>query len=170
MRPLFLVLAKLTGLLHLYWTLGGIVQMFVLFGTMGSIGPGKSASALIPSLGFAAYVALALGLTWILLAKTDWLADKLGIPADAPMERPTHAVLLRVGIQLIGAFAIVQALPALARALVSLQQTGGLTSRFVHWHSGVAPLVQLALGLFLAFRANTIAARLDRSSVPPVQF
>lgn len=166
MRPLFLVLAKLTGLLHLYWTLGGIVQMFVLFGTMGSIGSGKSASSLIPSLGFAAYVALALGLTWILLAKTDWLADKLGIPADAPMERPSHAVLLRVGIQLIGAFAVVQALPALARALVSLHQT----SRFVPWHSGVAPLVQLALGLFLAFRANTIAVRLDRSSVPPVQF
>ena len=167
MRPLFLVLAKLTGLLHLYWTLSGLAQMSVMFG-LGSIRTEASVSTLVPILGFVLYFVFALVLAWILLFKTEWLADVLRLPTDeSTTVKPPATVLLHVGIQLIGVYAVAQAVPGLLRTLTMLHRTFDLTAQNYPWHLLAAPLAQLVVGVLLAFKADAIVSFLHQRTNGP---
>jgi hypothetical protein len=163
MRPLFLVLAKLTGLLHLFWTLGNLVQMTFYIRVLISPGPDPEATDLLPLISYVLYLLLALVLAWILLMKTEALADKLGIRQNAPEpDLPAPRALLGVGTRLIGLFFTLKALPAIIRMLPEIQQALALGLRLHTQGSILAPLLQLALGLLLAFKADAVVALLNR--------
>ena len=166
MKPLFLVLAKLTGLLHLYWTVALGLQMAMMFSAIGGLGsPGTGAIA-IAGLAVALYSILAIWIAWILLVRTDWLAGKLGIQDSADMAFPAPAALLLVGVQLIGIYAAVQAVPALVRALLAIRQIAAHATPLQVANNLLSPLILLILGLALAFRASRVVTLISRPDNP----
>lgn len=166
MKPLFLVLAKLTGLLHLYWTLSLLLQMAMMFSTVGQIGSMEIGAQTIFALGFLLYSALAIWIAWILLARTDWLAGKLGIQDSVAIEIPAPATLLLVGVQLIGIYVTVNAIPGLVRALIYLRTIAAHFRLFDVLSNLVSPLILLLLGLTLALRAPRVVALISRQENP----
>ena len=166
MKKLFLVFAKLLGLIQLYTALMGVTQMAILM-TMISRDASPSLAGILSNIsGLAIYLVVSLAIAWGLLAKTEWLAGKVGLSDEAPVEGLERVPALVVGIALIGIFVTVRSLPPLVRALFEFQQT---------WNSSqplalrqLAPVaLQLALGLVLALKPGAIAALVARSPAPP---
>jgi hypothetical protein len=162
MKPLFLVLAKLTGLLHLYWTLTGLTQVGVMFSTMGRLESTSLGGMLIPVVGLAIYLLLALGIAWMLLVRTDWLAGKLGIQDPTAIASPSPQSFFLVGVRLIGVYVSVFALPALVRALVTTQQIWAHLDRPHVASTLISPILSLLLGLLLTFKGGWVVARISR--------
>ena len=154
MRRLFLVLAKLVGLLQLYWAFVNFMQIgFAVTMMLRSVPVGQAVSGLI---GIVLYFCLSLGMAWMLLARTDWIADKLKILDEGESGILKDDVILRTGAQLIGLYVTVHAIPGFARAI--------LDSRiFLSWHVGIhfwtkiiPAAIQLALGLFFTFKSRKV--------------
>lgn len=162
MKPLFLVLAKLTGLLHLYWTVALLLQMAMMFSTLGKLGSPETGGTLGTVIATALYCVLAIWIGWTLLVRTDWLADKLGIRDSVAIQIPAPATLLLVGVQLIGVYVAVDSIPDLVRALIYHRTIAAHLRLFDVISNLLAPLILLLLGLFLAFRASRVVALVSR--------
>ena len=166
MKPLFLVLAKLTGLLHLYWTVALLLQMAMMFSTIGAMGSMETGAKVVALFAALLYSVLAGWIAWILLVRTDWLAGKLGIHDAVAIEFPAPATLLLVGVQLIGIYVAVDAIPDLVRALIYHRTTVAHLRLFDVISNLLSPLILLLLGLFLAFRAPRVVALISRPENP----
>ena len=167
MKKLFLVFAKLLGLVQLYMTLVGLTQMAVMLAILPR-GDSSPAFGLWANLaGMGSYLAVSLAIAWVLLAKTEWLAGKIGVDGEAPAEGLERIPALLVGIALIGVFVTVRSLPPLVRALLEIQQTQVWTrAPQVAWRQLAPVALQLALGLFLALKPGAVAAFVGRSPAP----
>jgi hypothetical protein len=170
MRQLFLVLAKLIGLIQLYWSLATLVQIGVSIEMLTA--ESKPEIYLLIKwglVGFGAYFLLTLGLAWILLIKTDWLADKLGISDDIGPSIVSEAILLSAGIRLIGLYVAVTAAPALIKVFIETKGMAhglGISSTDLKgvaqcisvsaWANIIRNALELCLGAFLAFKADTV--------------
>ncbi len=168
MKPLFLVLAKLTGLLHLYWTVALLLQMAMMFSTVGEMGSLETGAKVGAVFAALLYSVLAIWIAWILLVRTDWLAGKLGIPDSVAIEIPAPATFLLVGVQLIGLYVAVDSIPDLVRALIYHRTIAAHLRLFDVISNLLAPLILLLLGLFLAFRASRVVALISRQENPAV--
>jgi hypothetical protein len=167
MKKLFLVFAKLLGLLQLYTTLMGLTQMAVMMAMVSRGEPRPMVGFLSGVIGMGSFLAVSLLIAWVLLAKTEWLAGKIGIGDEAPVEGLERVPALIVGIALIGVFVTVRALPPLVYALLDYSQTWGSPLRQTVWRQFAPPALQLALGLFLALRPGAVAALVARPPAPP---
>lgn len=180
MRRLFLVLAKLFGLLQIYWAL----IYFVHLGTMMSMFvQGASFSVLQTVLniaGITIYMTLSAGMAWLLIAKTDWLADKLKIGSETEQSADLREdVILRCGVKLIGLFIAVYAIPAVVKVLLRSGIFGifdyGITDpafsmRAWSFLDEVSPpALQLALGLFLALKSTKVVEMMTKQSKPVIE-
>lgn len=166
MKKLFLVFAKLLGLVQLYMTLLGVTQMAIMMAVL-SRNDSASVSEVLPSLaGLMIYLAVALVIAWVLLAKTEWLARKVGLGDEAPVEGLERVPALIVGVALIGVFVTVRSLSPLARALLEFRQIWDSSPQLALRQ--LAPVaLQLALGLLLALKPGFVAAFVGRSPAPP---
>jgi hypothetical protein len=122
-------------------------------------------------------LALTFGVAWLLLFRSEWLADKLSVP-DQETQTPLSAdAILGVGTRLLGIFFVVQATPELignlGRTISGVQQLmgvrdsmgAGVMGRMVFpaiWANLVAPALKLALGLLLALKTNTVLNWMNR--------
>jgi hypothetical protein len=170
MRRLFLVLAKLIGFIQLYWSFATLAQIGFSIEMLTSEGKPEIHSMIKWGLaGFGAYFLLTLGLALILLAKTDWLADKLGISDDTGTSIVSEATLLSAGMRLIGMYVAVMAAPALTKVFVEtkgMAHSLGISSTDLKgvalsisvsaWANIIRHGLELCLGVFLAFKADTI--------------
>jgi hypothetical protein len=159
MKKLFLVFAKLLGLVQLYATTVAALQMFAMVAMVlrGAINPFTAAVSLG---GLVLYTGVALAIAWVLLKRTEWLADLVGIRDDAPIEGLERVPALIVGIALIGVFVTVRALPNLVGTLIGLRDQWAMAPLRLVAKQMVPHLVQLALGLFLALKPAAIARRI----------
>ena len=148
------MLAKLVWLLQLYWAFVNFIQIgFSITMMLRSVPVGQAVSGLI---GIVLYFCLSLGMAWMLLARTDWIADKLKIQDEGESGILKDDVILRTGAKLIGLYVTVHAIPGFARAI--------LDSRiFVSWHVGIhfwtkiiPAAIQLGLGLFFTFKSSKV--------------
>lgn len=156
MRRLFLVLAKLVGLLQLYWALVGFMQMATIFAVFARGESSQVNQVLISLIGVVVYFALSLGMAWLLLARTEWLADKLRIQDDGQAEELGKHPVLLVGIKLIGIYVTVHAIPSFVRVLLESRQIWEGQVDWYMWNKIVPTALELGLGLFLALKSDIV--------------
>ena len=167
MKKLFVVFAKLLGLVQLYLALLTATQLVVMLGMVVRTDQIPLRDVLLGGVGLAIYLAVSLAIAWLLLAKTDWLAAKVGIRDETPIEGLERLPALIVGICLIGVFVTVESLPRLARILIDLQRAWHYGPHQLIWGQLAPVLLQLLLGLVLALRPNTVVGWIARKSAPP---
>lgn len=162
MKRLFTALAKIFGVYQLYWALLNLVQMayalsaFSLFARgPGDEDGGRQILGVILTI---VYVGISLGMAWLLLTRTTWLADRLGLKEEGDLASFNEGTLFRAGMKLVGVYIVVHAIPALAKAVLDYRTfTEGLLG--VELTTGILPVaLQLALGVFLAVRTDRALA------------
>lgn len=169
MRRLFLVLAKLVGLLQVYWAFVNFMQIGFAISMMIRSEPTEVGQVLSGLIGVVLYFSLSLGMAWLLLARTDWIADKLKIRDEGESAVPPDDVILRTGVKLIGLYVTVYAIPGFAKAI--------LESRlFIAWQVGIhfwtkilPAAIQLAIGLFFTFKSSKVLEWITRDKEMPEQ-
>lgn len=163
MRKLFIALAKLIGLLQLYWASITFLQLASAFTTMlGYSGHSYPGSYLGVYAGMILYPAVSLGMVWLLLMRTEWLADRLNLKADDDSGGIREGDLFRAGVKLIGVYVMVHALPLLVRNVMEQSAYAGMGGRSA-WVKLLIPAMQVALGLFLAIRTGRVMDLLGRA-------
>lgn len=158
MRRLFLVLAKLLGLLQAYWALGwvGFVQIGVTISMVGRPESTSVGQIVLSLIGIGTYFLMSIGMAWLLLARTEWLADKLRIRDDANIEEFGSHPALAVGVKLIGVYVTVNAVSGLIRTLVDAQRLWEGQVRLHAWNMIIPAALQLGLGIFLALKTEKV--------------
>lgn len=167
MKKLFLVCSKLLGLVQLYLALLTSTQLVVMLGMVVRTDQIPLRGVLLGAVGLAIYLAVSLAIAWLLLARTDWLAAKVGIRDEAPIDGLERLPALIIGICLIGVFVTVESLPRLARILIDLQRAWPYGPHQLIWGQLAPVLLQLFLGLVLALRPDEVAGRIVRKPAPP---
>ncbi len=159
MRSQFIVLAKLLGLFHIYWLFGGFANLGQWVDiAMGfpSRPPGGEDILWLTSMVLGA-VGVPAVFSWVLLFRTGWLADMLGLRGAGEPRNDDQGPLLRTGAKLLGIFAVALAVPQLVefvlpdtmlteRAYADLYKLGALLSA----------ALPFALGLLLVLRTETV--------------
>ena len=114
MRRLFLVFAKLFGLFQIFSVLQAVVTVFMMLSQM----------VLKPSVDAMAYIIVPVVVAvveflffWIMVFKTEWLADRLGLSDGEIILTVNKDVILNLGIQLVGLYVLITALPSLVGQL-----------------------------------------------------
>jgi hypothetical protein len=120
---------------------------------------------------------LTFGVAWLLLFRTDWLADKLKVPEQEAQAPLSADAILHVGARLLGLFVIIQAVPVLVgqlgRTISGIQQVvslrdsmgSGVMERAIFdgiWSGLVAPALKLALGFVLVLKTDSVLNWIDR--------
>ena len=157
MRRLFIVLAKIIGLLQVYWGLTYFFSIVIFIrgmGRMTSNGAGNYSSQII---GIILYAVLSFGMAWLLLFKAEWLADKLKIKSDDELPAVSHDVLLNAGVKLIGLYILAGAIPSLSRAIFEAD-TCGLWggSSTVLLIQVIPAIIKVLLGFLFAIRTEFV--------------
>ncbi len=152
MRRLFLVLAKLMGLFQLYQTIySGYILISFLAEHL------KENLDLASTLCMVCYIVLLLPITWILLFRTEWLADRLGIQDDGEIGGPEKFPVLLVGVKLIGVYITAYAIPSLVTELPStLAVLKNPNEGTLLWHAIIPAVLQVVIGLFLALKSDYV--------------
>ena len=158
MKRHFLVLAKLVGLLQVYWTLANFMQVGFTLSLLGQSSSPHHSQSVVSLIGIATYVVLSFGMAWLLLAQTEWLANILRIQDKIEPEGLCSQPVLLVGVQLIGVFVTVHAIPSLVRALMEVLRYHDEPIGWDTWIKIVPTTLQLGLGLFLALGSRRVVA------------
>ena len=164
MRHVFIVIAKLIGLFQIYWSLTWTCSLFMLYGQMTAI---ESVAMRQISMWSATVLGcatlLGFGLGWMLLVKTTWLADKLKIPADAPLPAVSDDAVLRVGVKLIGIYFLARAIPEIVGGTVSVNSYGYMAGGIpAVWIKLVPVALTLVIALLLTIRTDSVLGLIHR--------
>ena len=164
MRSLFLVLAKLFGLLQLYYGLIAFMQLVPVLFTMRTEFPVQIFGNLV---GTAFFLAVSIGMAWLLLVRTEWLADKLKIRDETGIGGLDKEPILLVGVKLIGVYVTVHAIPALVGCVVELRWIWWSSSEWRVWSRIVSSVLELGLGVFLMLQSTKVVEMItERKRVP----
>ena len=163
MRDSFRVAAKLLGILFAVWTVGNIpalclaLQVFRGPAPQGA-GPGVIAGWLVSS---ALTVILHAAVGFLLLFRTDAVADALRVPTAVQPQVSGAPEWARIGAGLIGIFAISSGLPQFVKALLEWRGAG---YSITGYGAGLtfAGLAATIIGIILLNRARAIARFLTR--------
>ncbi|NLH15888.1 MAG: hypothetical protein GX455_04865 [Phycisphaerae bacterium] len=165
MRNLFMVLAKVVGLLQVataIWKCEPLLQSIAVFGRF--VGSSSSVTICWDIAGRCLMVGLFLAFAWVLLFKSEWLADRLGL-AEERLSCPDCETILWVGIKLLGLYVLAESIPALvwttigSRALIQNGDPG-------FWVRIVPAVVKVVLGLILVFTTTKLMEFISRDGKP----
>ncbi|NQT91574.1 MAG: hypothetical protein HQ559_02350 [Lentisphaerae bacterium] len=163
MRRIFIVSGKIIGLLQIFWGLTYLSSISLFMSQMGRTEPSMARAMAIQIGGVAGYAVLAFGMAWLLLARTEWLADKLKIPTDDHLPSLSDDVLLRAGIKLIGVYVLATAVPALARAVAEVATFSAWQSYLGILMTRLVPAVfRVAIAILLAIRTDFVLRVISR--------
>ncbi len=163
MRRVFIVLAKIVGIVLLYQWLVYLSSMLIIFSSLSDFSAGKDTNVFLQIVGVAGYIFLSVGVVWLLLIKTEWLADKLGINEDDLLPALTVNVAVRVGFKLIGIYIFLVAMPRIFNVIFragSYGWMGGLTKHI--WTGALPAVVQVVLALFLMIRTDRVLRVIEK--------
>jgi len=170
MRRLFLVLAKLVGLLQAFRAFMVLIQV----GSMVNELLGSSARAASdPSLygyvmGLFVSFPLSIALAWLLLFRTEQVADFLRVSPDEPFPAFRRDVLLNVGVKLIGLYLAAEAIPSLARWLFEARYFTQRRPNFpLTWTGILQPALALVVGVVLIAKTRRIVGLITRDDETP---
>ncbi|GAB6082208.1 hypothetical protein JCM30471_11220 [Desulfuromonas carbonis] len=179
MRSLFVCLAKLLGLLQVYWSLTYLTSVSAALKAMTRIPGAQGQGSAMYAVGLVVFVVASFGLAWVLMFKTQWLADRLRIiEQGAPVGLDAGATL-RTGIALVGVFTSVEAIPELIKALSEWMTHAYSSNSLAHamsrqmlwqtryselWTSVLPTAIQFVLGIFLMLKSNTVAKWITRET------
>ncbi len=156
MRNLFLVGAKLLGMLGLYWTILIIPQIGFFLGANSQMNEDNFSGVLIFS-GLLLYFLLSLSFGLILIFRTEKVADLLRIKkAEVQEIKPKTDDMLRIGIILVGIYVLASAIPELAKIIFRLAQTS-MTLRSYNTTELISSIFQICLGWWLSFSSRKVA-------------
>ena len=160
MRNIFIVAAKLLGLLQLFGAIAAFLQVAFTIPFYGGEQATQMQLILI-IVGSVLFLVVNLALALILVFKTEWLANLLRIPADvnlAPLQKPQ---VLNLGAKLIGLYILLQGLPSFVRALF---QIGSMQPFGAFMFSTIStPVVQIGLGLFLVLKTTKVVGLITQN-------
>jgi len=126
MRNTAIIALKLLGILCIYWAAASFVEIGLAI-TTPLFSRGLPFSISVAWVFLAVWLFLAVipvFLAWMLLFRTDWIIARLKLPVEAsPACIMEPSQLLRVGLVVLGAFTIIQALPEMGRTLYMLGQS-----------------------------------------------
>jgi len=156
MRRWFLVLAKFLGLLLMTWIVGRTGEFCYVF--FRTIRPGEYLiEPLLPQkIYLIVFFVLSGGMTWVLLRRTQWLADKLDIPNDELPGEINKDVMLFCGTILLGIYVTVQSAPRLVGALLRFPWHEEFPFRLNSWSQVISEALALAMGLLLVLRTPLV--------------
>jgi hypothetical protein len=166
MRRLFIVGAKLLGLFGI-WSAIFVILQIISFGQMlqfGSMHYGENwifvVSIILYVLGSIGCFILSIWFSTILLLRTEWLADKVGLDKDNELSGwLEEKKLLNLGILLLGFYVLISAVPGFVKSSLTLLGTFLLTNppglrdvptRLIHYAIPVfINFLELAIGVLL---------------------
>lgn len=173
MREWFIVGAKLLGIYFLYWALTTILQTtsyllsLLSAGSWTSTEPLSTAVALDSVFAFCIMIAFAL----LLMVKTQWLADRLGLVGDIPRSTGSRQrANLQTGLVLVGTYIFVSHIGQLITVLLLLRRVNAVYGPFaatqpqsLSWSKDmIVPCITILLSLILIFGARQLAQWLDK--------
>jgi hypothetical protein len=106
---------------------------------------------------------LYLGFAWVLLYRTSWIADQLRFSEDETL-LPEPSPLLYMGVKLLGLFILVDTLPNFIYTVIN---TRGLSPDSVitfFWTRILSILLKLVFGLFLVMKTKTVQTQVSAGS------
>ncbi len=165
MRSLFIVVSKVYGLMQAYT---GVTYIFMVLPMlrmlsrssdssdaetiMSTAFHGEQITLSVISLG--AMVILTFGIAWLLLFRTEWLADRLKIQTSDAPPSPSLETLLHAGTKLIGLYVVVQGIPLLAQWLFQIRH---MMSFGMHmWSTMALPVIRIIIGVLLVMKTRPI--------------
>ncbi len=161
MRKFFIAVAKVFGLLQVYYGLAYVTSIIPMIGMMtraaSDAGVGVAATSFsgesLPytMAGLVGTLVLTFGVAWLLLFRTQWLADKLSIPEEAISDGLAQDAIILIGIILMGLQVTIRAAPAFVAACFRPAGFGSWTLS-----SMLSPAIKLAFGLLLAIRPQLV--------------
>jgi hypothetical protein len=167
MRRLFIVLAKVAGLLQLYWTLASFLNVGSMFFTM--LGRSDSDANSIFYIGLFLSLVLLFGTSWLFLFRTEWLADRLKIQGDDEIGNVDMQAVLRAGMRLVGIYVLIYAVPhfvgIMAGSFSLPLAESKLPSHF--WAKFIPSVIQITLGIFLVFDTEKVATFISGKKKSP---
>ena len=189
MRTLFVALGRVYGLVQLYLGVVYVISMLPMLVMMmhtSESGSGPmtlqtfSGTYLMLTKGsMIATLILTLGAAWLLIFRTEWLADKLRLPAYETQPPVSADAIFHAGARLLALFVIIQAAPdligKLGLASIITQQYFGVQNAMdllstktpvfpTLWSTLVAPALKLILGVFLLIRTDAILNWIQKRS------
>ena len=154
MRALAIVALKVTGVVILFTTIILVSQLISLAISVyrtGQMGPGQPFMLV-------AFV-LCLLFVWLLLGKTTWLVDRLGIPEQELQLGVSATQLLQVGLIVFGVVAIIGAISQCASTLyMASQMKDAMRWDWYAWGNLVAAGIKLCLAIIIVGKSRRIAA------------
>ena len=165
MRRIFIVLAKLSGLLQIYWGLTHLSSLTLFIGQMARMESSEFGHRAIQIQmgGIIGFALLAFGMAWVLLARTEWLADKLKIHSDDQLPAMSDDTVLRAGIKVVGVYILASAIPGLVKAISEASAYGLWEGRLTAiWTKIIPSVLRVALALFLAIRTERVLSLLTK--------
>jgi hypothetical protein len=182
MRNLFTVCAKLGGLFQIYRGLTVVLPTALFFSTMGN-SQAPNMIVYVQVIGSAAISGLlTFGMAWLLLCRTQWLADILKIPEGDVSGALEENVILRTGVKLIGVYIAVQAIPVVFRISLQWLSSAAASNEFVTsasstmflagdvggiWSGMLTALLQLGLGVFMLSYTGTVLGLVTKHDNSP---
>jgi hypothetical protein len=186
MRTLFIAVSRVFGLMQVYFGLAYITSMLPALAmirrtTRGDVGEvfarsSSGAPVVLATGGMVATLVLTFGVAWLLLFRTEWLADKLAVPELDAQPPLSPESILQVGARLLGLYVVIQAGSALVgqlgytiseiREIVGLSESVevGFMERMILgriWSGLVGPGLKLALGLLLVLKTDSVLKWID---------
>jgi len=171
MRNVFNALVKIIGV----WMVGrGIVNLIsALISVIATAGihrlMGKGHPVLLSGI-YLIGAGLSFFFAWVLIFKTDWVADKVRVPKDEnPCQPLDRSALFPMGIQLVAGYFLFTATPVLIFNVISratsISNDGG-NSAWGFVVSGLPWIMQICLAVVCIFKADAIAKFiLDKANI-----
>ncbi len=175
MRRLFIVGAKIVGLVCIFWAITATLQIMSFMGMSFSgmsRNPSVYISILFNAIGAAAYLLLSICFTIILLFRTEWLADKVKLYKDSDVpHRPELNTLLNLGIILVGLYILAITVPGLGKSVSTMF---GMLFRvrerdnilpyivFLYLMPLIADIFKVAIGLIFVFMPGRLISFTER--------
>ncbi len=163
MRNIFIPLSKVLGLYVIYFGLVYALSMLPYLAALFSqsddsvmsqtMAPIFGTSVTLTGTSYASVILLTIIVAWILIAKTGWLADRVGLPPSDSATPVQASTAVQAGIMLIGLYTIVQSIPALAQALSYVRHS---SFHAFTWSMIAPPVLRLAIGLWLVRKPTFI--------------
>ncbi len=158
MKKIFVVLAKLLGLATFFFVVYFLLQVVMMLPMLFASWSDDPKNLALSLLGILAPVLIALPFSFVLISKTEMLADRLGVGDDEGAAIISDSKgLFRIGLILMGVFFIVFNLPELIRMAIYSATLPPLVASSNDWTQVLSPALGLLFGLILAIKADVIA-------------
>jgi len=157
MRRFFVVSAKLLGLLQVYWGVAYIGSSAIFLSQLSRMAMSERGGTLIILMGMVGLTVVHFGVAWLLIARTEWLADRLQIEDDGRPIVLSDDRILDAGIKVLGVYIFVQATPGLIQAVCSASSSGLWVGNVTSiWTMIVPAVLRVFLALLLTIRTSAV--------------